>query len=95
VTDDTKTGGPAFPHLRRQISQYEFETISGGGMSLRDYFAENADLSQFNPLAHALDMRSAQTTYTTDEPSLDEVIAAIADLKFKIADAMLRTREAS
>lgn len=39
---DKDTGGPAFPHLRRNINGDTFEPISEGGMTLRDYFAGQA-----------------------------------------------------
>ena len=38
----SKTGGPAFPHLRRHVAPDTYEVIAEGGMSLRDYFAAKA-----------------------------------------------------
>lgn len=35
----TNDGGPAFPGLRRHVSDNCFEPISEGGMTLRDWFA--------------------------------------------------------
>jgi len=38
----SKTGGPAFPHLRRHVAPDTYEVISENGMTLRDYFAAKA-----------------------------------------------------
>jgi hypothetical protein len=40
--NNTNTGGPAFPHLRRYASNDTYEPLAEGGMTLRDYFATKA-----------------------------------------------------
>jgi hypothetical protein len=39
---NTNTGGPAFPHLRRYVSDNTYEPLAEDGMTLRDYFAAKA-----------------------------------------------------
>lgn len=43
---DKKTGGPAFPHVNLPVPGYDpyevRQTLTGGGMTLRDYFAAKA-----------------------------------------------------
>lgn len=36
------TGGPAFPHVIKQVAPGVEEVVTGGGMTLRDYFAAKA-----------------------------------------------------
>lgn len=38
----SRTGGPAFPHLRRHVAPDTYEVISEGRMTLRDHFAAKA-----------------------------------------------------
>lgn len=85
---EIKDGGPAFPN-----PHYEGDDLQG--MTLRDYFAAHVNISDFSVLDHVLDMRAARATYISDDPSTDEIADAIADLKFKVADAMLRARSQS
>lgn len=37
-----ETGGSAFPHVVRHVSPDTYESLTHGGMSLRDYFAAKA-----------------------------------------------------
>lgn len=43
---NTNTGGPAFPHVHLPVPGYDphevRQTLTGGGMTLRDYFAAKA-----------------------------------------------------
>jgi hypothetical protein len=86
---NTNTGGTAFPGLNAEFTgitsdgEERYEIQPSGGMTLRDYFA-----------AHALN--SLGLTYhfgpngTSHRPVADEVAA----YAYKMADAMLKARQA-
>jgi hypothetical protein len=76
---NTNTGGPAFPYENR----YEHE-----GMTLRDYFAAKAMQS-----IYAANVEWTPTGTPMDEESL-QVLADVAQDAYKMADAMLKAREA-
>jgi len=59
-------------------------------MSLRDFFANHADISQFNLSDHIFEMRAARATYTDEAPTSMEIADAVADLKAMVADALIR-----
>ena len=77
-------GGPAFPHSARLVAPDTYEHLTHGGMSLRDYFAAKA-------------LQGWLASYPDDNKH--PVIAGNADEvalnAYQMADAMLRTREAS
>ena len=60
------------------------------GASLRAYIAAHADVSCFDIHEHVLDMRADRATYIADATTTEEAVDAIADLKVRIADAVLR-----
>ena len=83
--DNTKTGGPAFPHTnpgydgnwdkRRQIE----------GMTLRDYFAAKAMPTMFRTVFDASD----------DAVNIGAILEKSTAYAYAMADYMLRAREAS
>ena len=78
-----KTGGPAFPQNTKIVAAAGQELHQGffGGMTLRDYFAAKA-------------MQGWLSTYP-DDHAPDEVFeGGVADFAYRIADAMLKAREA-
>ena len=82
---NTNTGGPAF-------SQCVYNMKGGydiaGGMTLRDYFAAKAMQS-----IYAANVEWEPTGTPMDEESL-QVLADVAQDAYKMADAMLKAREA-
>lgn len=87
-------GGPAFPTSIRKDENYmdaggygrsRTVTVQEGGMSLRDWFAATIDI----PWAHA---REVAQTQLYRAPSIEEVINARVQLRFKEADMMLEER---
>lgn len=84
------TGGPAFPSHEAGISDPR-EQISGGGLSVRDYFAAHAPITVDDAmLACGCDAASigmlprAQRTI---------ILAALTEMRVDYADAMLAERE--
>ena len=84
-----KTGGPAFP----VVSEYGNKLESAEGMTLRDYFATHSDISLDMVREYVFEMRAEQATYTTAEPTIEEILEARAVLRMMEADAMLKARE--
>lgn len=78
-------GGPAFPSVGEGFGNVNY---SAPGMTLRDWFAGQADIPW--EVARA----EAQHTLRVDMPTRTEIIAARARLRGMEADAMLREREA-
>lgn len=75
----SKTGGPAFPHLRRHVSGDTYEPIAEGGMTLRDYFAAKA-------------MQSFAKEFFNNEARMRDWLADSAKDAYRIADAMLKAK---
>lgn len=73
-----KEGGPAFPSHEAAESDYR-NRISGGGMSLRDYFAAKAMQGMF--------------ASDTDEWNEQGDWESRAKSAYNMADAMLKARE--
>jgi len=80
----TKDGGPAFPSSVADIHNIASTSVDFGlaGMSLRDYFAAKA---------MAADMAARLSECASDR---DIVIDRIASNSYRMADAMLKAREA-
>jgi hypothetical protein len=77
---NTNTGGPAFPIVvGDQMTQ---------GMTMRDYFAAKAMQS-----IYAANVEWKPTGTPMDEESL-QLLADVAQDAYKMADAMLKAREA-
>lgn len=76
-----ETGGSAFP---MQASEYGGHG-SDGGMSLRDYFAAKCDISVYAPV-DSLYRKHGRN------PTVNELAAWIAEVRFIEADAMLEAR---
>ena len=76
---NTDTGGPAFPHTVEYKGSECGGVVPHGGMTLRDYFAAKA-------MQGELASQSPENEYT----NLD----ALAALSYRVADAMLKAREA-
>lgn len=78
------TGGPAFPSLNSECTGIDsegrerFSIEPSGGMTLRDYFAAKA----------------MQGVFTNPIPCSDDERRYIAEKSYKMADAMLKAREA-
>jgi len=72
--NNTKTGGPAFPHIDSGCGRFE------EGMTLRDYFAAKAMQGEL----------ASQHPQTGEYNNLD----ALAVIAYRVADAMLKAREA-
>jgi hypothetical protein len=68
-------------------------SIDEEGMLLRDYLAAHASIDNFDIWTHVQEMRAERATYTDQEASVGEIADAIADLKYEIADAMLKRRQ--
>lgn len=73
-----KDGGPAFPHLRRYVDNNTYESLTDGGMSLRDYFA-----------GQALNGYVAYHPASIMGPFVEET----AVLAYQYANAMIKARE--
>jgi hypothetical protein len=76
---NTNTGGPAFPHLRRHVSNDTYEPLAEGGMTLRDYFAAKAMQGLMGRAWGVMDA--------------DELFRTWANSAYTMADAMLKARE--
>jgi hypothetical protein len=79
-----KTGGPAFPmgNGAKKIGDVSSIEPDAPGMTLRDYFAGQALV----PVVAAADLSSWPAA------SSDQAVAAIANVSYQIADAMLAER---
>ena len=73
------TGGPAFPHVTRQVYDNCTQRITDGGMTLRDYFAGQA--------------LAGQGTWIPPMKIGEGHIEAKARFAYDLADAMLAERE--
>jgi hypothetical protein len=62
--------------------------------SLRATLAAHADIGCFAIWDHVQEMRSERATYTNEEASTQEILDAIADLKVRQADALIRRLQA-
>lgn len=71
-------GGPAFPHLRRYVGPDTYESLSEGGMTLRDWFAGQALVT---------------VTRTWPPVSHDNYAAIVARQAYAIADEMMEARK--
>ena len=78
---NTKTGGPAFPAFENHPSYGQMLAV--GGMTLRDYFAAKA------MQAALMTVKPSQTN------TFDDVLKESASVAYKVADAMLKAREAA
>lgn len=92
---EIKDGGSAFPLTGTQWNPdrdaHEVSPISDG-MTLLDFFAAHANTDDFSVRDHVQEMRAEHATYTSQEASAEEIAAAIADLKYKVAEAMIKRR---
>lgn len=84
-------GGPAFPHVsvpRPDLGENITQRFTGGGMSLRDYFAAKAMQSTLESeyALEALEQAGVDTHQAT--------AALVARMAYAIADAMLKARSA-
>jgi hypothetical protein len=77
--NNTNTGGPAFPHLRRHVGNDTYELLAEGGMTLRDYFAAKA-------------MQGLLAGTLTPEIVWSQ--SDVAETAYNVADAMIKEREA-
>lgn len=75
--NSTNTGGAAFPDPGRAQSAKQRERLTDTGMTLRDYFAAKA----------------MQGFISAGPGELTETVGLIAELSYKIADALLVARE--
>lgn len=81
MSDKIDDGGPAFPLFGDMLpTDYGF-----AGMSLRDWFAGQADVSAYNPAETYRDNHGKS-------PSVEELAAYIASIRYIEADAMLAAR---
>ena len=77
-----ETGGPAFP-----LQSIGPDFAPGyAGMSLRDYFAANVDVSVYRPL-------ETLSSKINRIPTVNELAEYIADIRSIEADAMLAARK--
>ena len=83
---NTNTGGPAFPQT--EVDRDGVTVTQHSGMTLRDYFAAKAMQS-----IYAANVEWEPTGTPMDEESL-QVLADVAQDAYKMADAMLKAREA-
>ncbi len=83
---DSNNGGPAFPSVGEGFGN---PLYSAPGMTLRDYFASQADI----PWQKAIEVLMQQTG--RKEFSIREVLKARSGLKYYEAEAMLTERERS
>ena len=77
MTDEIKTGGPAFPATGRPDQQF----IKQEGMTLRDYFAAKAIAVAWSALEAGY--------FEADVESSTDKMAACA---YQLADAMIKAR---
>ncbi|EMW1975087.1 hypothetical protein AAEP88_001764 [Yersinia enterocolitica] len=77
MTDEIKTGGPAFPATGRPDQQF----IKQEGMTLRDYFAAKAIAVAWSALAAGY--------FEADAESSADKMAICA---YQLADAMIKAR---
>jgi hypothetical protein len=84
-------GGPAFPHAQRlwDNDAQSWAVHSAGGMTLRDWFAGQAD----TPWNAALDTMGTKYPDRAGKFTLDEVFKYRAEMAYRAADAMLAARE--
>ena len=90
MSEERKDGGPAFPQSETaNRNPMHAEYVSAGGMTLRDYFAAHAQVTD-----RALDnRRDAEQRDSNYDPAKYRSLAAIeATLRYEYADAMLRER---
>lgn len=80
-------GGPAFPRIESGTNgQGQIDEVwSTDGMSLRDYFASNEDVTQL-----VLKVLTLNNNLT---PDVQEIIRLTVSMKYAVADAMLKERE--
>jgi hypothetical protein len=86
-------GGPAFPSIEMGVPGQPpnvRQRISGGGMSMRDYFAAKA----MEAFTGNMVMNDRITPKRLQATLLLESLPDIAELSFAMADAMLRARKA-
>jgi hypothetical protein len=74
-------GGPAFPHVREWFATDTYKELTGGGMTLRDYFAAKA--------------MQASLHVALDHSRLDMTAKMMADTAYEMADAMLKARSSA
>jgi hypothetical protein len=90
MTDETKNdGGPAFP---AHPEHYDNDST---GMTLRDYFATNGDMSkiEFNDMPSLFEFLGEDMPLNIDTKSALEAAARCnAKLRYMFADAMLVER---
>lgn len=84
-------GGSEFPSHEAAESDYRNQ-ISGGGMSLRDYFAAKAMQGMMVGLGGECYGDRAEKSLSVEEWQ-EWCATAIAKQSYRIADAMLRVRE--
>jgi hypothetical protein len=83
MSNKINDGGPAFPHLRRHISDNTYIPLAEGGMSLRDWFAGQA----LAGIAMATTTAAIHGIGQVPPPEIE------AEWAFATADAMLAARE--
>lgn len=81
-----KDGGPAFPLSWKETNEHGMEFhMTHGGMTLRDWFAANADVP-WNAVIETLSIKGEKN------PTVGRMAEYRALLKFEEADAMLAAR---
>jgi len=83
MSNKINDGGPAFPHLRRHISDNTYIPLAEGGMSLRDWFAGQA----LAGISMATTTAAIHGIGKVPPPEIE------AEWAFATADAMLAERE--
>lgn len=78
-------GGPAFPSAN-DVRIGDYGTSGHSGMTLRDYFAANADVTEYTPI-DAFERSFGRS------PTIKELAEYIAQIRLVEADAMLAARE--
>ena len=95
MTNRFNDGGPAFPG-----QWYDFQPLTGeqvvreqwGGMALRDYFAAKFAAAMMTATSSDHDYPNIDYQRDVGGPTVAERVASTA---YRMADAMLRAREAS
>ena len=92
-------GGPAFPQLDVHfgISGESVENSASGGMTLRDYFAAAAmqgQVSSSDAMQEVMDECREAIPEATHADRLEQSQFVVAWWAYKMADAMLKAREA-
>jgi hypothetical protein len=90
MSNKINDGGPAFPHLRRHISDNTYIPLAEGGMSLRDWFAGHCPL-KFEDSANSYGFLSIK--FLMQDDHRQAFFQFDAEARMEWADAMLAARE--